>query len=80
MPARVAAYNLLIELSKNCVKNYQIVSEHLISLHHKRRPDNPKQWEVRNCTGLINLYSIMYLTYMIHVIYMYLTCIMTCIV
>ncbi len=46
MPARVAAYDLLIELSTNCVQNYQTVSEHLISMHHKRRPDNPKEWEV----------------------------------
>ena len=47
VPARVAAYNLLIELSTTCLDNLKCVANRLISMHHSCRPLNSKDWEVR---------------------------------
>jgi ubiquitin carboxyl-terminal hydrolase 9/24 len=32
--SRIAAYNLLVELCRNCIKNYHAIKEKLIRLHH----------------------------------------------
>ncbi len=32
--SRIAAYHLLVELSRNCIKNYRAIKEKLIRLHH----------------------------------------------
>ena len=45
--ARVAAYNLLIELSTDSLPNLKCVANRLIAMHHSCRPMNSKEWEVR---------------------------------
>ena len=47
VPARVAAYNLLIELSTTCLDNLKCVANRLVAMHHSCRPLNSKDWEVR---------------------------------
>ena len=32
--SRIAAYNILVELSRNCIKNYRTIKERLVRLHH----------------------------------------------
>ena len=48
IPTRVAAYNLLVELSTDCIDNMKCIAEQLIAKHHTDRPQNPKEWEVNN--------------------------------
>ncbi|XP_019857623.1 PREDICTED: ubiquitin carboxyl-terminal hydrolase 24-like [Amphimedon queenslandica] len=48
--ARVAAYDLLIELSTDCLANLKCVANRLIAMHHSCRPMNSKEWEFRPLT------------------------------
>ena len=43
--SRVAAYSLLVELSKNCVDNTAVLTSELIKLHHKQNDDLIKEFE-----------------------------------
>ena len=43
--SRVAAYNLLLELSKNCPENLKMISDELTGIHHSFNEDLAKDFE-----------------------------------
>lgn len=45
--ARVAAYDLLVELCTGCYDNFALIAKRLITMHHKPNPQITKEWEVR---------------------------------
>jgi hypothetical protein len=47
MSARIAAYEVLVELSSRCFNNLNCIAKQLIDMHHKNKPQNTKEWEVR---------------------------------
>ena len=44
--SRIAAYDLLVELSDGCVHNLTEVCKELIHMHHQANPDLANEWEV----------------------------------
>ncbi len=42
--SRLASYKLLVELSRNCLKNYSRISTQLISFHHIQNQSNQNEW------------------------------------
>ena len=42
--SRLAAYRLLVELSKNCFKNFQKISHQLIAFHHQPNQSIANDW------------------------------------
>ena len=44
--SRVAAYNVLIELCRDCHENLVAVAKQLVKLHHHDNPQFAKEWEV----------------------------------
>ena len=47
--SRVAAYDLLVELSSGCYSNFELITTRLISMHHRPDPQIAKEWEVCVC-------------------------------
>ena len=47
--SRVAAYDLLVELSSGCYNNFELITTQLISMHHQPDPQIAKEWEVCVC-------------------------------
>ncbi|XP_014661859.1 PREDICTED: ubiquitin carboxyl-terminal hydrolase 24-like [Priapulus caudatus] len=45
LESRVAAYQVLVELCTGCLQNQQLVSGHLINMHHKLATDIGNEWE-----------------------------------
>uniref|UniRef100_A0A1X7SPC0 Uncharacterized protein n=1 Tax=Amphimedon queenslandica TaxID=400682 RepID=A0A1X7SPC0_AMPQE len=45
--ASVSAYDLLIELSTDCLANLKCVANRLIAMHHSCRLMNSKEWELK---------------------------------
>lgn len=46
MGARVAAYDLLVELCTDNYHTYSMVVKQLVTMHHKSNPQIAKEWEV----------------------------------
>ena len=44
--SRIAAYELLVELSFGCYSNYELITTQLVSMHHRPDPQIAKEWEV----------------------------------
>jgi len=61
--SRQAAYDVLVELVRNCRSNLKIVVEDLINLHHRPRIEKQTEWEFmpqvnpRSTCGLVGLYN-----------------------
>ena len=61
--SRLAAYDVLVELVRNCRKNLKIVVEDLINLHHRPILEKQTEWEFmpqvnpRASCGLVGLYN-----------------------
>lgn len=54
--SRVAAYDLLVELSSGCYSNFELITTQLVSMHHRPDPQIAKEWEV--CDGCILSYGV----------------------
>ena len=44
--SRIAAYDVLAELVRNCQENLKVVVDDLINLHHRPLPEKQTEWEV----------------------------------
>ena len=61
--SRLAAYDILVELVRNCPNNLQLVIDDLINLHHKPILEKQTEWEFmpqvnpRASCGLVGLYN-----------------------
>lgn len=54
--SRVAAYDLLVELSSGCYSNFELITTQLVSMHHRPDPQIAKEWEV--CDGCVLSYGV----------------------
>lgn len=44
--SRVAAYEVLVELSTGCPENMETTVKHLLTMHHNVKPELAKEYEV----------------------------------
>ena len=44
--SRLSAYKLLVELSRNCIKNFRKIVDQMITLHHSSNQTIPNEWNI----------------------------------